>query len=64
MQRYSPASPFDFITARIFLLVSFAYHSLMMFKKGVKSLSCWFALSMPLLIAINRTPFSTNRTSV
>lgn len=40
------------------------YHLLMIFKKGVKSLSCWFALSMPLLIAINHTPFSTNKTSV
>ena len=35
-----PEFPFALNTARIFLLVSFAYHSLMMFRKGVKSLSC------------------------
>ena len=31
-----PASPLDFITARIFLLVSFAYHSLMILRNGGK----------------------------
>ena len=36
----------------------------MIFKNGVKSFSCCCALSMPLLIAINRTPFSGKRTSV
>ena len=36
---FPPASPLDFITARIFLLVSFAYHSLMILRNGVKSLS-------------------------
>src|SRR5690625_805096 len=35
-----PDCPFDLKLALIFLLVSFAYHSLMMFKNGVKSLSC------------------------
>ena len=34
-----PSCPFERNTARIFLLVSFAYHSLMMFRNGVKSLS-------------------------
>ena len=35
----------DLNTARILLLVSFAYHSFMIFRKGVKSLSVGFALS-------------------
>ena len=51
-------------TALILLLVSFAYHSFMMFKNGVKSLSEGFALSTLLLMAINRMPFFGKPTSV
>ena len=59
-----PDSPFALNTALIFLLVSLAYHSLMIFRNGVKSLSCWLALSTPLLIAMKRTSASGNATSV
>ena len=50
----------DLNTARILLLVSFAYHSFMMFRNGVKSLSVGLALSTLLLIAMNRTPLEGN----
>ena len=40
------------------------YHSFMMFKNGVKSLDVGFALSTPLLTAINRTPLLGNNSSV
>ena len=36
----------------------------MMFKNGVKSLSCGVALSTLLLMAMNRTPFFGKRISV
>ena len=39
MERRLPLMPLVLNTARIFLLVSLAYHSLMMLRKGVKSLS-------------------------
>ena len=42
-------------TAWVFLLVSLAYHLLMMLRNGVKSLSCRLALSIPLLMAMKRT---------
>ena len=51
-------------TVLILLLVSLAYHSFMMFKNGVKSLDVGFALSTPLLTAINRTPLLGNNSSV
>ena len=59
-----PDIPLDRNTALIFLLVSLAYHSLMMFKNGVKSLSCWLSLSIPLLMAMKRTSRSGNMISV
>lgn len=40
------------------------YHSFMMFKNGVKSLSCGVALSTLLLMAMNRTPFFGKRISL
>ena len=40
--------------------VSLAYHSFIMFRKGVKSLSVGLALSTLLLMAMNRTPFEGN----
>ena len=51
-------------TALILLLVSLAYHSFMMFRNGVKSLSDGFALSTLLLMAMKRTPFLGKTTSV
>ena len=44
--------------------ISLAYHSFIMFRNGVKSLSACFSLSIPLLMAINLTPFSLNSISV
>ena len=48
----------------ILLLVSLAYHSFMMLRNGVKSLSCGLSLSTLLLIAIKRTCFCGNIISV
>lgn len=60
----NPSFILDLNTALILLLVSFAYHSFMMFKNGVKSLSCGVALSTLLLTAMKRTPFFGKRISV
>ena len=48
----------------ILLLVSFAYHSFIIFKNGVKSLSFGLSLSTLLLIARNLTCFCGNKISV
>ena len=48
----------------ILLLVSLAYHSFIMLRNGVKSLSCGLSLSTLLLIAIKRICFLGNRISV
>ena len=57
----SPSFILDLNTALILLLVSFAYHSFIMFKNGVKSLSCGVALSTLLLIAMKRMHFFVKR---
>lgn len=58
MQRYSPGSPFAFITARIFLLVSFAYH---LFKIGSDGwASTYFAQDGSSKYRIAESPFPNN----
>ena len=54
-ERCFPELPFALNTARIFLEVSFAYHSLKTFLNGVKSFSVCTLLSTPSFTAINRT---------
>lgn len=64
MDRRLPLMPLARNTARIFLLVSLAYHSLMILRNGVKSLSNGLSESTPSLMATNRTPISGKRISV
>ena len=52
-----PSLILELNTAFILLLVSFAYHSFMIFRNGVKSLSTGLSLSILLLIAMNLTFF-------
>ena len=61
---FHPLSALDLNTALIFLEVSLVYHSLIMFKNGVKSLSVGLSESTPLFMAINLIPFSGNSISV
>ena len=60
----APDIPFARKTVVILRLESRTYHSFIMFKNGANSLLSRLSLSTPLAMAIKRTPFSLNITSV
>ena len=62
-RRCPPASPLPFIAAQIFLLVPLGIPLVDAVEKRGKPPPCWFAPSMPLWMAMNRTRFPADGAS-